>query len=389
MHFANWAAEGEIRQIPWAIRVGPAELRPDQRLGVHVQVRIKGKDLNKRGPRHDLFLLAQAADGQGAWIAPRVMLTKQLDKPLGRGAEVQFWLDLLVLPGDYSLVVGLFDRATNEHNLTRVPLRVAPLRDDPLPLAFRNLPQLEFLGPTEGLEDDFRPELASRLWLPVETRRPVHVEVVVNFSPSEQYIGLRRISRSNVSVMLAALETLSQLEILNGTLALTGLDLLRQQVVFEQNDVHQVDWPRLRQGIEKMDASTVSVHELTRRKSNAAFFRKFLAGRLAGTRPPARADGSSANGRDHSAERPADPLQVFLIVSNAVLFAPGADLSPLPSAGGCGCRVYYLRYELFRDNMWDDLNKLMRPLEPRRLFVRSPRDFRNALARILAELREL
>jgi hypothetical protein len=83
------------------------------------------------------------------------------------------------------------------------------------------------------------------------------------------------------------------------------------------------------------------------------------------------------------------PMRVFIVVSGSLLFAEGSDVKPLNWEGDCNCRVYHLRLKLNKDDVFDDLAKLMKPLHPRKFDIMTPRDFRKALADIVEDLNRL
>jgi hypothetical protein len=77
------------------------------------------------------------------------------------------------------------------------------------------------------------------------------------------------------------------------------------------------------------------------------------------------------------------------VVTSARLFESGSDLRPLQIEGDCHCRVYYLRFRLNLSDVFDDLDKVMKPLHPRTFNLLNARDLRNAIAAIVEELGKL
>jgi hypothetical protein len=68
------------------------------------------------------------------------------------------------------------------------------------------------------------------------------------------------------------------------------------------------------------------------------------------------------------------------------LFENGSDLRPLQLEGECHCRVYYLRFRLSINDVFDELDKLMKPLHPHIFNLVTARDLRKAIAEIVEEL---
>jgi hypothetical protein len=273
------------------------------------------------------------------------------------------------------------------------------LSSDPLPEISRDLPVVEFFQ--RGVDEDREalPELHSRLWIPVATRRPVHIELLVNFAPPEpgppmpgnpaRYErNLRTLHQRNVARMLGIIKVLSQLDLANGSLHITAFDLHRRNVLFEQDSRGQLDWPRLRTALAQINPLSIPVQALEGRRQNAVFLRELLQQRLPPPAATAAHAGNGTNGGSDVQASAAEPLRVFLVVSSPVIFERGADLSPVLPPRGDDFRVYHLQYRVSAANLWDDVPRILRELAPRRFELQTPDEFRRALARILAELRQ-
>jgi hypothetical protein len=113
----------------------------------------------------------------------------------------------------------------------------------------------------------------------------------------------------------------------------------------------------------------ISTEALQGSKNNGAFFREFLNQRLTGVPD-------------------ADRLRVFILVTSSRLFESGSDLRPLQIEGDCNCRVYYLRFRLSLNDVFDQLDKLIKPLRPRIFNLMTAVDLRRAIAAIVEDLRK-
>lgn len=377
--FEEWMAGGEREDIPWKASAKHRGLSYYQRLVARMEVRVDGDKLKRLGDRHDLVLEVRLADESGGWLEPRAIRSVQVTQPLGKRTYLLFVVEAFVQPGDYTAGFVLRDQLRDRASVTRERLRVKPLGNDPLPAAWEGLPRVEFLNSGDEIEAQYLPE-AQHLNLPVETRRPVEIELLVNFTPSEQYSGSVNIYQRNRATLLAALRVLSDLHPRQGTLRVTALDLLRQRVLFDQRGVDRLDWPGLRAALEEINPRVVDAAALAGRRESAAFFRQMLAERI-------EAQPGAGYLRSPAGER---PLRVFVVLSSAVLFERGADLRPLEAdEATCSCRVYHLEFRIARSNLWDELRRIFHRLEPQRFTINSPNDFRKALGRMLAELRTL
>lgn len=375
--FESWLKAGELVQIPWEVHISPAYLRTEQRQAVDFTVRVQAADLNSTGPTHDLYWLVRLHDAQGVWLNTEEPTRLAIHRPLAAVSEVEFRGTAFILPGKYRAAVLFYDHATHKRNLRVYDLEVNRLRPDPLPDSFRNLPPVEFLAATSGWDAYYQPTLKGKLWLPLETRRPVEVEILVNFSPTPQFNGKLYPAYLNIRRMLAALKPLSEIRPTNGRLRVTGFDLSARKILFEQQNLTELDWPRLRDAVAALNPRVVSVEELSGTMQRAAFFRELLAERL--RRP---ADRRVPAGYGVSLHR------VFIVLSSHILFPQGTDLQRIKAQEKCDCRVYYLRLPLLKAT-WDELGGIMKPLKPRRFDIESPHNLRKALARILKELGQL
>jgi hypothetical protein len=371
--FADWLAAGNRNEIPWRVEVGQSALTFHQRIRVTLRV-VVPRAVQKASVRRELHMVTKLANSEGRWFAPEGLRWTELDKPLPRSAEIVFSQTMFVRPGDYTLGILLYDRVTGQRSVSRRPLRIRPVGDDPLPDAANSLPVVEFHNVTEGLDAYFHPELTGKLHLPAQTRQRVHVEVIANLSVTHEAAGLRRYQAANLSVLLPTLGVLSQFDLPNGTLAFSALDLDTRRVIFEQQNMRRLNWPALKEAVEKKQAGVVDIEDMKAQRERAAFFRTFLEERLA---EPAGRPGSD------------DPIRVFIVVGSGILFPGGSDLKPVTPPEDCRCRVYYLQYFVGRVNFWDQLFNLMKPLRAKRFQVVTPRDMRRALANLLAEIRAL
>jgi hypothetical protein len=190
-------------------------------------------------------------------------------------------------------------------------------------------------------------------------------------SPPEQWTGCRgctRVVRAHNDDTLGALSALSQMEPAAGTMSIAGLDLVRRQVIFDQREVKSIKWSSLMDAVKKADSPDISTNALQGSKNNGAFFRDFLDKQL-------NADPGEGS-----------PLRVFIVVTSSTLFESGADLRPLQIESDCHCRAFYLRFRLNINDVFDQLEKFMKPLHPKVFDLITARDLRKAIAEIVEDL---
>jgi hypothetical protein len=190
--------------------------------------------------------------------------------------------------------------------------------------------------------------------------------------------------------LVPALKVISQLEIDDGSMNVTLLDLERRKVSFTQEEVGTLDWTRLRAALVENDPDRIDVHALENHEQNAQFFVSEIRKRLG------------------------DPARVLIVLSAPMAFSGGQDLRPIEAEPGR--HVFYICYypplqvvpgEARQDDIGhhgrvvpspvphasvvgtpveDSLARTLKPLAPRMFNVRSPMEFRNALAAIMNEI---
>ncbi|MCL4523002.1 MAG: hypothetical protein M1453_08145 [Acidobacteria bacterium] len=399
--FEAWIADAKHVDLPCSVKISSARLSILQRFVVEFRVTVPPKALALLGPTYQLFLDVRLKPaGDAGWLENHDISGTRLTERLPKQSYLEFSLQALVQPGEYKAGFILFDRISGLRSVALRTFKVRPLNDDPLPEITRDVPVVEFFQ--RGLDENREPlpELHSRLWIPVESQRPVRIELLVNVAPPEpqpfppgQSIrssrNLSALQQRNVARMLGIIKVLSQMEVANGSLHITAMDLQRRTVVFEQDVGSELDWLRLHGSLKQINPLSIPVQALEGRRQNAAFLRELLQQRMPAA-PPARAhaeNGGNGGSDGHSASP--EPLRVFIVASCPVLFERGADLSPVKPPRGADIRVYHLQYQLGFSNLWDDLPRVLRELAPRRFELQNPEEFRRALARILADLRAL
>ena len=279
------------------------------------------------------------------------------------------------------------------------PLVAKPVRD-PLPGAWRDLPSVTFL-PDELPASWYASSAGGILNLPVETQRPVRVDLLVNGSRTEQTPRMHSPNTSGViaSALLPAIKVISQIKLSSGSLNVAILDLERQRVGFEQSTMRELDWTKLLAIFSEDNPNTIDVRSLEHRQQNAQFFVSEIRTRVL-------ADGHEG----------VEPLHVLIVLSGLMAF-DRADLTPIQAAPDPNCKVFYIRYryiahlasgrvpifptpEITRApsrrrarvsqdqalQASDDLFGLIKPLDPRLFDVASPEEFRKALGNIMSEI---
>jgi hypothetical protein len=408
--FERWVGEGGDARIRWSVEVFPTHLNVHQRLSGTISVRIDGAEFVKRTGSNRMVVFLELRDGNGFVFQTHRALGQAEVKNPSTVSSVNFDQLLFIVPGDYQVSTAVYDSESKEHAAKKMKLHVPGIARDPLAGAWRDLPTVEFITASEPPDSWYLPDVTSRLNLPVNNETPVQVEVLVNESPTE--LAARRTGRTmkrNMGNLIPALKVLSQMQIKNGSMNVTLLDLERRKAGFHQDSVEKLDWPRLRAALLENDPNSIDVHALEKHEQNAQFFVAEVRKRL---------ESTEQNG-DVPLGLTADPKKVLIVLSGPMAFPRGQDLTPIEAAPEPGSRVFYIRYfspmRLAFDGgppggsqmdglhpryrlppgppppsrgpaTEDSLARTLKPLAPKTFDVMTPMEFRAALAAIMNEI---
>jgi hypothetical protein len=136
--------------------------------------------------------------------------------------------------------------------------------------------------------------------------------------------------------------------------------------VYESSAGEAFDFTKMLEATEK-NRQDQSIHiDALRKGDDAAYFRSFLQERI---------------------KNPAGQFRVVILLSTPISFPRGANTSPIQFGQNCECALIYL--QLAGMGFGDDLEKMLKPLQPKRLEAGSPLEMRKAIARIIQELERL
>jgi hypothetical protein len=189
---------------------------------------------------------------------------------------------------------------------------------------------------------------------------------------------------------------LSQVNWVNGTSSLALLDLSRRRVIWRQDNMPGLDWPKASAPLAEVNPGIIDVKSLENQQYSAEFFLDEIRRRISPRR------------------RMAHRSRVVIVLSSKVRFASAQEVRPIVLNSPTEARVYYIRYQQpprivmgppavgRRGQILDgsvaarrsyaaidQLEPLLKPLDPRLFEVGTPEQFRKALATILGEIAKL
>ena len=381
--FDQWSREGSGTHFNWNVTISEPLLSTHQRLFSRAVMKIGGEELVRRRGEGQFLLMIQLTDQQGGLWQYHYPIDLETVPEGMKASDYQYIQPFFVLPGNYSIVLGVFDTASGEHSVARRRLHVAQLRGDPLRGAWRDLPAVEFLVPCDPPDTWFLPMIRGKLDLPVKTKHPVQIDVLVNLTPADRFAGSSRVQDINLSVLIPIAKVLSEVKWSEARVNLEMLDLTRNRVVYRQDDVDGIDWERARNRLGIVPPGVIDLKSLENHKFSADFFTNEVR-------------------RKVSAPSVAGVPRAVIVLSSAVSFRPEVELRPIGIGAPQGTKLFYLRYQMPRQiagarsgrgggeipvparlgPLNDDLAPLLKGLNPQVFDVASASQFRKALARI-------
>ncbi len=380
--FEKWKTETPRAELKWSPKIQQARLSTQQRLNLRVETVIDAKEMEKRRGRGEVVILLELTDAEGRrWRSHEIFELTQIPEA-AKAAAMLYTQNALVLPGEYRVCLAVVDSQTMEHSFLSKTVHVGGLRNDPLPDAWKGVPAVEFSRNYEPPDNWFQPFLRGRLNLPARSQRPVHVDVIMNMTPSERAAGSLRVFRRNMGVLVPALKVLGGISVTTGSLDVTLLDLTRRKT-WNQPDAHgSLDWRKLREPFATTTPGMVDVQALAAKAQMSRFFRDQVLEKL-------------------KTEREREPLRVVIVLSSPVSFDKQSHFDTETLARDPSRRLFYISYRALNQArmlaslpegapappaIYDELEPIVKSLDGRVFNVITPEDFRRAVAVILAEI---
>ncbi len=384
--FDDWLTQHTDSHIHWTAAVAHAQLSFHQRLISQIEVAVDGRDLEARRKDGELVSFFQITDREGTrYQGHGAIQLSKLDENI-KAASVQSDQRAFFLPGEYQLAVVLFDTGTKEHTAIQTKFRISGASSAFLSDAWKGLPSVEFIMDKESPDSWYLPDIQGQLDWGRNVQDAIHLDVLLNVLPAS-----RRTPSEGLPALLPTLKVLVQGGPFSEQTEL--LDLSRQKAVF-QSDAKDLEWPKLKAALGDSNTASIDVHSLSQQHQEAQFF-------ISQVRRLLRAAEGTGN----------KPV-VLVILSTAVAFESGEDLSPISLESLPSCRVFYIRYRAAPErglnpyapqmggrgrgmrmggpmgrrpvelNVIDQLEATLKPLNPKLFDVETAEEITRALAEI-------
>jgi hypothetical protein len=363
----SWAASGEVSQISWNFRFKDPELRIDQRYELGYSATIQSKDLGWSSDDQELIYVVGVMNSDNMQVIPPKWTHQTFESAAGSNFRIELAGCVFLQPGNFTVWAAVVDPKTQQHSLTTHRVRPAEFAAELLPKMNALLPTAEF--PDVTSEENGRQIKPGPLSMPVSNSRPIDLELVSILSPVDQWPEHADIARSVDSRVLAATGVLAQMRLGAGGVSVRAIDAVNRSIAFEQRDIQELNWGGITAEFHNpKKLHTIAAPALLAQKERGGFMRDRLSQALT---------------------EPRDGLRVMILITGSLLFERGSDIPPLKADEACNCRVYHVRFQVGKDDVFDDLSKIIKPVKPKTFDVHSPQEFRKALATIVEDLNRL
>ena len=411
-HFERFAVEGGRREIALHVQAYTHGLSAHQRMVTHLEMDIPGPELVKRVPDGELLTLVEVKDAAGhSYRDSGFIDLRPITPDLHKKTWVSTW-EAFALPGDYKVNFLLYDPKSGEHSFAQKNLHVSEVKHDSFADIWQGIPDWEFWAPLKDMRDNiYRPDIESKLHLAPATRRHIQVDVLADLTPSGLFHGSSRFYSRFLAVALPLVRDLSEIHVANGALNVATLDLRQRRVVFEQDDVTNLNWTALKNALAPENGpGMIDVNGLQQGREEPDFLRDEILRRLSSpSENVAFSDGPIESGRlvnaggpcagcspamkpEHQKHASDSPFHVFIVVGSPMDFYAFHHFPPIDAAQAENCVVYYLQYHLYgpyATGATDKVSKMLKPVTIHTMKVRSGESIREALKRIVAEVGQI
>jgi len=241
--FETWRTGPTHAAIPWSTHISPVRLSAHQRL--EIVLRIDSRD------KENLEAVFELENERGN--------RTQVRAPELRGVVEQ---RAFVLPGKYTVSMALWNPKSDAYSFTKRTLHVPPLKRDPLPEIWTDLPPAEF-APLSGdsPESWFLPQLHGRLRVRVRSRHMLHVDLALDTHLTGRAATSVVESRRSLASLIPSFKALARIRMENGSIETSVLDPTPHRSVIE-SDAGTLVWDQLRAAIGIDRAITVNIANL-------------------------------------------------------------------------------------------------------------------------------
>jgi hypothetical protein len=405
----QWLAGPDRSDIAAEFKVLNPRLTFSQRYLVECRAAIPGEVARGR----ELHIWVKVADHSGNWLPGHVYSFNKAAPTLTKKNEIQFVGGFYALPGQYTVAMIIYDGQSKQYDVRHLPVTVKPMENDPLAAHVETANPVDFfsdqppggstfqkIGDVDKDEQDWRWPFARVLdTYPVNSSRPLQIDVVLNFSDSGEAVSIPETSfprlrrfpsidprvfavprpdrvqqrqKEYISALLSVAQVLSAIRPSNGCVRISGIDILDMEEVMHRMRPENVEWEKIRQYRTTEKLAEVSVAALKNRKEQPTFVGDYLK-RI---QTPIEHCGTGSE----------PPVHTLIFVSHPYVFPSGAHKENFKLEGGSSFRFYHYLLNVGSKGVFDDLGSYLKNSGAKSLEIYTPRGLRDAMARTLSDI---
>ena len=365
----QWLAAGEKSEFSGKLKIQEPFLTFQQRHRLRIFSFYDIRKLQRSGVKRDLHYVLKIANASGEWLRGESYSETRFDGPV-KSKTLEIITEVNVLPGRYRVAAIMYDSEQKQRSVLFDTVEVPLMRDDPLPMAERDLPTIEFLPEFDRSVSQFG---IGKLNLPVDNYRPLHIDLIFDVGAQWQH-GNARFASLTASRQVQVANALADIRLRAGCVRLTAIDLLRQELLFERTDANAVDWFKMRSEILRRNLHTIGVDKLDAQRQVAPFLKSEVE-RILATTPGC------------SVPQGMRPKRVIIVLTSGVLFPPRTQAARVQPVPACACDIFYIRAAQVLP--FDDVPGVLKDLAPRKIEAQDPRKFRRELRQLINQLEQI
>jgi hypothetical protein len=404
----QWLAGPDRTDIPAEFKVLNPRFTFNQRYLVECRAAISGEIARGR----ELHIWVKVADHSGAWLPGHDYSFNLAAPSLTKKNEVQFVGGFYALPGQYTVAMIVYDGKSKQYDVRHLPVTVKPIENDPLAGHVETAKPVDFFvdqppgGNTFQRIGDVNKDEPDWLWpfaheldtYPVNSGRPVQIDIVLNFSDAGEAVNIPDIpvprmrrypsieprilppppevkvqqrQKEYIGALLTVAQVLASIRPANGCVRISGMDILDMQEVLHRMAPEQVEWEKIQRYRTTEKLAEVSVAALKNRKEQPNFVRNYLKD----LQSPIENCGTGSE----------PPLHTVIVVSHPYVFPSGSHKENFKFENDPTFRFYHFLLNVGSKGVYDDLGSYLKSAGAKTQEINTPHDLREAMARTISD----
>lgn len=392
-------------EMPWKVQFSEPRLMYQQQYLLLIRARVPAELLDVGG-HHVLHFIAKVQDSAGHWLPGAQYNNFEPTANMGDTQDIECKLAIYLRPGEYTVAMIAYDSTSRRANIVRKKFSIHS--PEVLPELNTNLPVVEF--PKDFPDGDFD-QIAktdgelfpighpSTPFL-VANRSNIRIDIVMNIARQEPerpeidrapdardrgFGGIDPYSRRfprfptapttrlpglAVGRVLQSASVLTRQKLQNGCIYLTAVDPIRMKVALPTQLASDLNWDKTEPDLLKFDQNMIDASVLRNHKGPGMFLHNLFE--------------KLSSPSENCGSGPVTAHYIVVVSPTLTLPESNGDMR-VSEVAAERARFYYFHPP--SDNPYgDDLGKILKSADPKRLDYKSPEAFRKALSVFLSDI---